>query len=436
MAKRIAPSERIVDEIGDLFAQRRPLPEILEEASQLGARLILQWGLESEMAAFLGRERYERGGDVSVGYRNGYSPLTVKGTAGPVKLYRPKKRGGECAFASTLLGARVVRSNAFEALVIAGFVRGLSVRDVEATLTEALGPEASVSKSTVSRICKAIVAEFDAWRARSLADLELDYLFADGSHFKMHKGAPAEPICCVRGVLSDGRQVLIGLAAASSESADAWDDFFADLKARGLRAPLLGISDGAPGLIAAFDKHFPASERQRCVIHRLRNIVAKVPKHAHREIKAAFWSIFDDIEQEPGEAAVAEASRRAEAFARRWRKLYPSAVECLEEDFASLVAHLRYPREHWKRIRHSNLIERTFGETRRRVKVIGRLPGETSCITLVWAVLDRAARGWRGVRMTPAALLLLAERRRGLFPPPKRKESGKPAGRSDVGVAA
>lgn len=434
MATRIAPSERIVDEIGELFAQRRPLREILEEVSQLGARLLLQWGLESEMTAFLGRERYERG-DASAGYRNGYSEFTIKGTAGPVKLHRPKKRGGTVEFASALLGAGVVRSNAFEALVIAGFVRGLSVRDVEATLTEALGPEASVSKSTVSRICKAIVGEFEAWRTRSLSDLELEYLFADGSHFKMHKAAPAEPIMCVRGVTADGRQVLVGLQAASAESETAWDDFLAELKARGLRAPLLCISDGAPGLINALEARFPASDRQRCLIHRLRNLLAKVPKHAHTEIKAAYWSIFDDIEEPAGEPAVAEASRRAEAFARRWRKLYPSAVECLEEDFASFVAYLRYPTEHWKRIRHSNLIERTFGETRRRVKVIGRLPGETSCVTLVWAVLDRAARGWRGVRMTPAALRLLAERRRQLFPPPKRKEP-KTAGRHDVTEAA
>ncbi|MHB8513654.1 MAG: IS256 family transposase [Actinomycetota bacterium] len=419
-------------EIDELFAQRRPLAEILEEVSRLGARLVLQVGVESEFAAFLGRERYERSSEPAPVHRNGYSKLTMKGTCGPVELYRPKSRGGEVAFASTLLGAGVVRSNAFEALVIASFVRGLSVRDVEATLIEALGAEASVSKSTVSRICKAIVTEFDAWRTRSLADLEVEYLFIDASHFKMHKGAPAEPLCCVRGVLSDGRQVLIGLAAASSESTDAWDEFFADLKKRGLRAPLLGISDGAPGIINAFEKHFPRSDRQRCLIHRLRNILAKVPKHAQKEVKAAYWSIFDDIEAPPGELAVAEASRRAESFTLRNRKLYPSAVACLEEDFSSLVAYLRYPKEHWKRIRHSNLIERTFGETRRRVKVIGHLPGETSCITLVWAVLDRAARGWRGVRMTPAVLRMLADRRRELFPPPKRKETAK----QNVGRAA
>ena len=97
------------------------------------------------------------------------------------------------------------------------------------------------------------------------------------------------------------------------------------------------------------------------------------------------------------------------------RTLYPAAVECLEDDFEHLIAYLRFPAEHHGRIRHSNFIERTFGETRRRVKVIGRLPGERSCLSLVWAVLDRASRGWRDVNQTIPSIRLLAELRRELF---------------------
>jgi transposase-like protein len=92
------------------------------------------------------------------------------------------------------------------------------------------------------------------------------------------------------------------------------------------------------------------------------------------------------------------------------------------DDLPSLSVHLRFPSEHWRRIRHSNFIERTFGETRRRVKVIGRLPGEHSCLSLVWAVLDRASRGWRGLTQTPAGLRLLQDLRRDLLGPPKAKE--------------
>jgi putative transposase len=108
---------------------------------------------------------------------------------------------------------------------------------------------------------------------------------------------------------------------------------------------------------------------------------------------------------------------RAE-FAARWNSRYPAAVRCVTDALASLTVHLRFPAEHWHRIRHSNLIERTFGESRRRTKVIGRLPGETSCLGLVWAVLDRASRGWRGLTMSPKALRRREDLRRQLLHPP------------------
>jgi putative transposase len=130
-----------------------------------------------------------------------------------------------------------------------------------------------------------------------------------------------------------------------------------------------------------------------------------------------YWAIFDVGDAEPGDDAVSVARRQAEVFAAKWQRTYPSAVACVTGDLASLTVHLRFPAEHWHRIRHSNLIERTFGETRRRTKVIGRLPGEASCRSPVWAVLDRASRGWRGLTMTPKALRLLQDLRRQLLHP-------------------
>ncbi len=115
---------------------------------------------------------------------------------------------------------------------------------------------------------------------------------------------------------------------------------------------------------------------------------------------------------------VARVQARIDAFAGAWGGRYPAAVRSLLTDRASLTTYLRFPPEHHKRIRHSNFIERTFGETRRRVKVIGRFPGETSCVCLVWAVLDRAARGWRGFTMTSKGLRTLQDLRRALLHPP------------------
>jgi transposase-like protein len=418
---RVSPTERIRAEIDELFGSEGDLGEALEEVARLGARLLLQSALEAEVTEFLGRNRYERrqrAREARAGSRNGYGELTVKTTVGPVTLQRPKLRGTTEAFASRLVGKGVTKTNALESLVIAGFVRGLSTRDVEAALAEALGPDAKVSKSTVSRICEAIKDEFDAFKAKDLSGVELEYLFLDGSHFKMHPGAGAEPVLVAWGITTTGKPVLCGLEPGNAESTDAWASFLSGLLARGLRPPLLVISDGGAGLIGAVELVLGDSARQRCLIHRARNILARVPEHAQGRVKADYWAIFDGIDAAPGDAAVREAQRRAKAFTAKWAKLYPAAVECLNDGFEHLTTFLRFPAEHWRRIRHSNFIERTFGETRRRVKVIGRLPGERSCLSLVWAVLDRASRGWRGVDMNPRAVRVLQDLRRELHGPP------------------
>jgi transposase-like protein len=405
-----------------LFGSGRDLAEVLEDVARLGARLIMQAAVEAEVEQFLGRARYQRHSEVPdarAGSRNGYCPSTVKTTAGPVTLDRPKLRGTEEKFVSRLFGTGVSKTNALETLVIAGFVRGLSVRDVEAALADALGPQAALSKSTVSRVCQAIRDEFDAWRTRRLDEVELDYLFVDGSHFKMHQGSRAEPVLAAWGISTAGKPVLVGLDAAGNEGNDAWDGFLDGLTARGLRPPLLVISDGAAGLVGAIERQLPRSLRQRCLIHRGRNVLAKVPKRDQAEVKAAYWEIFDvDADVTPGEQAETAVQHRIDAFAARYQQTFPAAVRCLLEDRQSLSAYLRFPREHWNRIRHSNFIERTFGETRRRTKVIGRLPGETSCVCLVWAVLDRASRGWRGFTLTAAGTRLLHDLRRQLLDPP------------------
>ncbi len=423
MTHRVSPTDRIRGHIDELFAQDRPLPEILEEVARLGAQLLMQAALEAEVTEFLGRDRYARAAlteDARPGSRNGYREVTVKTTAGPVGLARPKLRGTAGAFASRLFGAHVTKTNALESLVIASFVRGLSVRDVEATLADALGDQAAISKSTVSAICQQIKEEYQAWAARRLDDVMLDYLFLDASFFRMHPGSPAEPVLAAWGITTEGKPAFIGLAPGTGESADAWHDFLADLKERGLACPLLVISDGAPGLIGAIEQAYPKALRQRCLVHRARNVLAKVPAGMQAEVKDAYWAIFDteELKTPPGHRLVEIIDARIDVFAARYQAMYPAAVKCLLADREGLTAYLRFPAEHHNRIRHSNFIERTFGETRRRVKVIGRLPGETSCLTLVWAVLDRASRGWRGFTMTAAGLRQLQDLRRSLLEPP------------------
>ena len=151
-------------------------------------------------------------------------------------------------------------------------------------------------------------------------------------------------------------------------------------------------------------------------------MLAKIPAGMQAEIRDGYWAVFDieDVKTEPGPRLVELIDARLTAFAARYAAAYPAAMKILLTDREGLTAYLRFPAEHHHRIRHSNFIERTFGETRRRAKVIGRFPGETSCISIVWAVLDRASRGWRGLAMTPAGLRQLQDLRRSLLQPPQQ----------------
>src|SRR4029453_5414096 len=173
-------------------------------------------------------------------------------------------------------------------------------------------------------------------------------------------------------------------------------DLGRDLTRRGLRAPWLVVSDGAPGLVKAINELWPDADRQRCTVHRLRNIVAKLPKRPelHERVKGAYWAALDE-------------ALHPEAAGRRMRELvstleedYPSAAACLAEDLPALCVHLKYLPRQRKRFRSSNLLERSLEEVRRRTKVIGRFPGETSCLSLCWAVLDVFIAGARGLGLS------------------------------------
>ena len=214
-------------------------------------------------------------------------------------------------------------------------------------MAEALGPEAALSKSTAPRVCAGLRDDFEAFRSRDLSDIELDYLFLDGSHFRMNDGSRAEPVLVTYGITTLGRPVLLAVEPGGDESCDAWADFLEDLTDRGLRPPLLVVTDGAAGLIGAVETKMASSLRQRCLIHRCRNVLAKVPAGRRDELKAAFWAIFDLPEDiEPGQGAVSAAQAGIDGFARRHQSEFPAAVKCLLADRAALTAHLRFPTEH------------------------------------------------------------------------------------------
>ncbi|MGH3112869.1 MAG: IS256 family transposase, partial [Gaiellaceae bacterium] len=274
----IAPSERFRRQLEDVIGGACEEPDPIEAIGRLGARLILQQALEEELTEFLGRERYERRSQ-PVSHRNGYERLTVKATAGRLELERPRVRNvSALGFCSEIVGKGVCRTHALEALVVCSFLRGLSVRDVEAALEEAFdGPV--VSKSTVSRICAETRECYRTWCGRRLDEHDLVYLFLDAVYLKLRPDdTPAEGVLVAWGVTLEGRKVLLGLQLGSRESYEDWLDFGRDLTARGMRSPALIVADGAPGLWKAARELWPAALEQRCTVHALRNITKKLPE--------------------------------------------------------------------------------------------------------------------------------------------------------------
>ena len=208
----------------------------------------------------------------------------MRTTNGPIELERPRLRNvGELGFASRVLGETVTRTHALEALVVLSFLRGLSVRDVEALLAEALG-ERVVSKSTVSRICEQTRERYQAWCKRRLDEHDVVYCFLDAIHLKLRpEDKPAEGVLCAWGLTLEGQKVLLGLQLGSRESYEDWLDFARDLIGRGLRAPALVVADGAPGLWKAVSEAWPRALAQRCTVHKLRNLLAKLPERLYRK---------------------------------------------------------------------------------------------------------------------------------------------------------
>jgi transposase-like protein len=406
--EKVAPSERFRCELDEVLAGVGQEHDPIEVVGRLGARLILQQALEDEVSEFLGRSRYERAEEI-VSHRNGHEPKTVKTTSGSMDLERPRVRNAsKLGFQSRVLGKGVARTHALESLVISSFLRGLSTRDVEAALAETF-EEPIASKSTVSRICEDTRERYRQWCRRRLDEHDIVYCFLDALYLKLRpEDQPAEGVLVCWGVTLEGRKVLLGLALGSRESYDSWLAFGRDMIARGLRAPALVIADGAPGIWKAVRECWPGALEQRCTVHALRNVTSKLPERHHQEVKARWWKAFDEAR------SPAEASRELQGIIADYERAYPSAMAVIERDLPALVAHLRFPSEQRKRIRTTNLLERTFVEVRRRTKVIGRFPGETSALSLIWAVLELSSRGWRGVRMTPKTVAEIERLRREL----------------------
>ncbi len=367
---------------------------LLSGMVQQGAQLMLQRALEEEVTAFLGRDYYQRDERLQKGYRNGYEPASISSGEGKIQVELPQTRETEFPFRSIILEMWQRRSENLEKLIPALYIKGLSQRDIERVLQENLGLK-KVSRSVVSKLSQKIHSDFDQWRKRDLSGYKILYLFLDAHYLALRQGTDKkEGILVAWGVTEEGKKVLLHIDRGERESYDCWKVFAEDMKLRGLNEPLLVISDGNSGLKKMIRECFAYSLVQRCQVHKMRNILSKLPKDLHAKMKKLIHSAFYAQSYDEG-------LRIAKDIIAKFSEQFPSAMECLAQGLEETLCVLKFPMTHRKSIRSTNLLERLLGESKRRTKVIPRFPTEKSCLSLVYAVLIDASAHWIGLRMTP-----------------------------------
>jgi transposase-like protein len=365
----------------------------LGEASRRGAQLILQKALEMEVEDFLGRSHYERGRDGAVrGYRNGYEAKKVHLAEGTIELRVPQIRDSLEPFDSSWLRAIGKRSRKLLELVPMLYVKGMSQRDIEHALLEALAVE-GMGRSVVNEVCRSLRVDFERWQDRDLSVYPVMYLFLDGIYLRLRpEDRRAVAVLCAYGILWDGRKVLLHLAVGDKESAACWEAFLEDMNGRGLPSPLLVVIDGNAGVRKAIRRKLAGALVQRCQVHKMRNVLCKLPQLARPTVKRLIQKAFTARSYQEGLA-------QARAIIAEHREAFPAAMKCLGQDLEECLTALKFPFLHRKQIRTTNLLERLFGEGKRRTKIIPRFRSESSGLALTFAVLVDASEGWRGVRM-------------------------------------
>jgi len=361
-------------------------------------RIAIETAVREELHAALGTTPYERS-DGRLGYRNGTKTRTLTGPTGPVALTVPRATlfAGAKEWTSRIVPRYQRRMPEVNEAVVATYLAGGNTRRIRGALQPLL-KSAPLSKSAVSRVILTMKDSLEAWRTRSLADLDVVYVYLDAFALRVRSAEKviSTPILGAVGVLTDGSKHLLALELCSGESSAAWKGCLEDLGARVLRAPALAIIDGNVGLRRAVGEIWPRAAVQRCCVHKLRNLERKAPKHVLADIRYDFHRI--------AYATSAEAARAAYAtFERAWGKRCPGVVASLREGGDELLTFFTFPKAQWKTLRTTNTIERLHEEFRRRVKTQGSLPNEDAALVLLFSLVAsgqirlRRIDGWRKI---------------------------------------
>ncbi|HUP87024.1 MAG TPA: IS256 family transposase [Acidimicrobiales bacterium] len=347
---------------------------------------VLQQLIEAEATAFIGAARHERT-DTRVTQRNGHRPRLLSTTAGDVELAIPKLREG--SFYPSLLERRRRIDRALYAVVMEAWVHGVSTRKVD-DLVKALGVASGISKSEVSRICTQLDTDLEAFRNRPLDHVEFRYVFADATYVKgrVNGRVVSRAVVVATGVTANGDREVLGVEVGDSEDGAFWTSFLRSLRVRGLTGVQLVISDHHLGLKAAIAGVFIGSAWQRCRVHFMRNVLARVPTASAEMVAAAVRTVFAQPDPQHVRRQLAEV-------ADMLRSQFPDVAAMLTDAAEDILAFTAFPHAHWRKVWSTNPLERLNGEIKRRTNVVGIFPNDASVLRLITAVIVETHDEWQ-----------------------------------------
>jgi len=353
------------------------IEELLQERLRLAIKYTMIQVLEEEVDAFVNASPYQRTPERR-DQRNGSYERDLGTSMGVIEdLVVPRTRNG---FRTELFERYQRRQTELDEAILEMFVGGVSTSRV-GEVVEALSG-GKLSSSTVSRIFHSLDEEFEGWKSRPLQNRYL-YVFADGTYFTVIYGEEGckMPILAVIGIDETGKRDVLAFTVGERENQHAWEDLLENLRSRGVQQIDLWITDGNQAMLNAIQSKFFGSQRQRCMKHKIENVLGYVPEKQQESVRAELKAIFYQASRQ-------QADQLAAAFIEKYTAIYPSAIECLKRDWEACLTFYSFPNKHWKFIRTTNVIERLFGEVKKRShKMAAAFRNEASCMLMFYAVI-------------------------------------------------
>jgi putative transposase len=358
---------------------------LLDILAREGARKMLSEALEEEVTLFLERRRHAREKLVAKGYRNGMRKrnVTLMGMSLPIEIQKLRGR----VFHSSILRPYQRRSAGVDEMFRRLYVEGLSSRDFEPALRALLGDQATLSASTILRLAQKFQDDFRQFMAQDLSERRYAYVWADGVYLKAGLEKENTALLVLLGVNAQGQKELIAVMEGYRESRDSWKEIWRDVKARGLRAPLLLVGDGIPGLWEAIAEVYPETPGQRCWKHKMVNVLDKVPKTKEKEVLARLRQAYEAEKRSDAEELLA-------LLATDLEDRYPSAAMCIRKDQDLLLRYFDFPKAHWVHLKTTNPIESIFAGVRLRTRVVRRFRRSRTGVAFVFKIIARLSIFW------------------------------------------